>query len=47
LAIDREGVVERLIRDIASSYHDLGSSDINRIKAIRAMMDTGELPLPG
>ncbi len=47
LAIDREGIVERLIRDIASSYHDLGSSDINRLKAIRAMMDTGELPLPG
>jgi len=47
LAIDRDGIVERLIRDICSSYHDLGSSDINRLKAINAMMDTGELPLPG
>ncbi len=46
-AIDRDGAVERLIRDICSSYHDLGSSDINRLKAIRTMMAIEKVPLPG
>ncbi len=47
LALDREGRVEKLIRDICSSFHDLGSSDINRMKAIRTMMATEAVPLPG
>ena len=47
LALDRDGVVEKLIRDICSSFHDLGSSDINRLKAIRTMMAVEAVPLPG
>lgn len=47
LALDRDGVIERLIRDICSSFHDLGSSDINRIKAIRTMSSIEAVPLPG
>ena len=47
LALDRDGIVEKLIRDVCSCYHDLGSSDINRLKAIRTMLATEPVPLPG
>jgi acyl-CoA dehydrogenase len=46
LAVDREGILEKLIRDICSCYHDLGSSDINRLKAVRALL-IEELPSVG
>jgi alkylation response protein AidB-like acyl-CoA dehydrogenase len=46
LAVDRDGIVEKLIRDVCSCYHDLGSSDINRLKSVRALL-VEELPLPG
>ncbi len=42
VAIDREARIEKLIRDICASWHDLGSSDMNRILSVQMLQTPQE-----
>ena len=37
VAIDKEARIEKIIRDICASWHDLGSSDRNRVLSVRIL----------